>query len=272
MPFVIGEVEVTNEVTLAPSAVLYDGAVVADGDLTVLVNNFFYDLGGTKGKYAGSVGNAVTDNITNYVYLNSSAALVINTTGYPASVIHLRLARVVASGGFIVRVILERALFTASSVGGTSMMTKSATDPGGASDGDVYFNTVLEEVMEYDGTRSKWLSVAQITLTGGRSTETAAGSFYRGIGNLTFGTNIGYGVPKGTLVGLSWSRTDSDAATLEVLVGGSVIATLASSAAGVTADWTKNANFNAGLLQFRNQAGGNTTTDVMITALLKRRI
>lgn len=153
-------------------------------------------------------------------------------------------------------------------------LVKSATDPvsPAPAQGDLYFNTVLDELMQYDGARSKWLSVAQITLTGGRSTDTAAGSFYRGTGNLTFGTNIGYNVPKGTLVGLSWSRTDADAATLEVLVGGSVIATLASSAAGGVSDWTKNADFNAGLLQFRNQAGGNTTTNVMITALLKRRI
>ena len=62
--FTIGEVEVTNEVSLAPSAVLYDGAVVADGDLSVRVNQFFYDLAGTKGKYLGSVGNAVTDATT----------------------------------------------------------------------------------------------------------------------------------------------------------------------------------------------------------------
>lgn len=113
MPFVIGEVEVVNEVALAPSAVLYDGATVADGDLSVKVNNFFYDLGGTKGYYLGSVGNAVADNNTNYVYLNSSAALVINTTGYPVGT-HIRLARVIAAGGIIVRIVLERAFFTSA--------------------------------------------------------------------------------------------------------------------------------------------------------------
>jgi hypothetical protein len=271
MPFVIGEVEVTNEVTLAPSAVLYDGAVVADGDLTVLVNNFFYDLGGTKGKYVGSVGNAVTDNNTNYVYLNSSATLVINTTGYPVSGIYIRLARVVASGGFIVRVILERAFFTASS-SATVTLIKSATDPGGAVDGDLYFNTVLEELMEYDGTRAKWLSVKALTFTAGRNGLTLAGNFYRGADGLTFGANIGYPVPKGTLVGLALTRTDADAADLEVLVGGSVIATLSSSAAGITADWAANADFSAGLLQFRNKSTGNTTDNVQITAILKRRI
>lgn len=121
--FVIGEVEVVNEVTLAPSAVLYDGAVVADGDLSVKVNQFFYDLVGTKGKYLGAVGQAVTDAATNYVYLDGSAALVINTTGYPVGT-HIRLARVIAAGGIIVRVVLERAFFTAA---GTGVAAKTDT-------------------------------------------------------------------------------------------------------------------------------------------------
>lgn len=122
MPYVIGEVEVTNEVSLAPSAVMYDGAVVADGDLTVQVNNFYYDLGGTKGKYLGSVGNSVANNNTNYVFLDGTGSLGINTSGYPLG-IHIRLARVVASGGFIVRVILERAFLTAATSGGSSSVT-----------------------------------------------------------------------------------------------------------------------------------------------------
>ena len=116
MPFSIGEVEVVNEVALAPSAVLYDGAVTADGDLTVKINNFYYDLGGTHGKYLGSCNNAVTDNATNYVYLNSSGALVINTTGYPGTSLHIRMARVVAHNGIICRIILERAFFTSGGV------------------------------------------------------------------------------------------------------------------------------------------------------------
>jgi hypothetical protein len=113
MPFTIGEVEVVNEVALAPSAVLYDGAVTADGDLSIRVNGFYYDLAGTHGKYGGSVENAVVDNQTNYVYLDGTG-LHINTTGYPVALpIHLRLARVVTQSGIIVRIILERSFFSA---------------------------------------------------------------------------------------------------------------------------------------------------------------
>jgi hypothetical protein len=135
MTYVIGEVEVTNEVSLAPSAVLYDGAVVADSDLTVLVNGFYYDLGGTKGKYAGSTCNSVTDDATNYVFLDSGAALGINTTGYPSGILNIRLARVVAAGGVIVRIILERPFFTAAALTGfdNPMTTRGDIIFGGAS-------------------------------------------------------------------------------------------------------------------------------------------
>jgi len=150
----------------------------------------------------------------------------------------------------------------------------SATDPSSPTpaDGDMYYNTSLRELMTYDGGRSKWLSIAQMTLGGGRSGITAAGSFYRGWDGLAYGTNIGQPVPKGTLTGLAWTRTDSDSATLEVLVGGSVIATLLSTASGGTFNWAVNADFNEGLMQFRNLSTGNATSDVQITAVMKRRV
>ena len=160
-----------------------------------------------------------------------------------------------------------------ATINGVRIFAPSATDPSSPTplDGDLYFNTAIKEWMEYDGTRTKWLSISALNFQGGRNGNTAPGSFYRAFDGLTFGTNIGYEVPKGTLVGLSWSRTDADAATLEVLVGGSVIATLASSAAGGTSDWAVNADFSAGLMQFRNQSGGNVTSNVLIVAQMKRR-
>ena len=52
-----------------------------------------------------------------------------------------------------------------------------------------------------------------------------------------------------------------------------VIATLNVTTAGLTTDLTLNANFNQGLLKFRNKlTGSNTVVNVQITALLKRRI
>jgi hypothetical protein len=121
MGLIIGEVDVVNEVRLAPSAALYDGAVTADGDLTVKVNAFYYDFAGTHGRYPGSCNNAITDNATSYVYLLAGGTLGISTAGYsPAT--HIRLARVIAQGGIIVRIILERAFFT----GGGNAVSASA--------------------------------------------------------------------------------------------------------------------------------------------------
>jgi len=151
----------------------------------------------------------------------------------------------------------------------------SATDPSSPApaNGDMYFNTAIYELMVYDGNRAKWLSASQVTLMSGRSGSTLAGSYYRGMDGLAYGANIGHPVPKGTLVGLAWSKTSAAAATLEAVIGGSSIATLALGAGVLVGyDWTKNADFAEGLMQFRNLAAGATTTDVQITALIKRRV
>lgn len=160
------------------------------------------------------------------------------------------------------------------SVNGSRFWGTSATDPSSPTptDGDMYYNTVLREMMQYDGGRSKWLSIASLTFNSGRNNNTLAGNFYRGINGITFGTNIGYPVPKGTLTGISWTRTDSDAATLEVVLDTTVIATLASGVAGPVYNWSVNADFDEGLLKFRNLSTGNTTTNVQITAIVKRRV
>jgi len=111
--------ELTGEVPLAPSAVIYDGSVIADGDLSVVIRGFYYDMAGVNGYYPGASLLPITDAATNYVYLNSAGTLVINTTGWPLAT-HIRLARVFAQGGTIVRISLERAFFTAGSAGGAT--------------------------------------------------------------------------------------------------------------------------------------------------------
>jgi len=117
MGTVLQEVEVVGDVKVAPSAVIKDGLVSAAGNLTINIDSFYYEVAGLKGKFAGVMNTAVTDNATNYVFLDSSLDLTINTTGFPAdTVVSLRLAKVVASGGVIIRVSLERAFLTAGAV------------------------------------------------------------------------------------------------------------------------------------------------------------
>jgi len=102
--------------------------------------------------YAGSTNNSLTDNQTNYVYLTSADALVINTTGFPAAaVVHRRLATIVMSAGewdILTGLSDHRATWLAGMAGGGELVkhpidiTAGAGDymlrEGGWGDGAVY--------------------------------------------------------------------------------------------------------------------------------------
>lgn len=140
----------------------------------------------------------------------------------------------------------------------------SATDPTSptALDGDTYHNTALDMLMTYDAGRAKWLSVATETLQFGYFGNLAAGAYFRMAGYVQCTAARGYPAHfDGTVVGISYSRDDVDAATLEVTGGGTAISTLASSATSGQ-DETLNDDFTAGtILGARNQAGGNIITN-----------
>ena len=116
----------------------------------------------------------------------------------------------------------------------------------------------------------------RLAFQAGRSGATAAGSFYRLINGMTMDsadnstTFRGIPVPAGTLILVEWTRTDSDSATLEVLNNGSVIATVASAAAGVASSGTISIAVAAGLISFRNLSSGAVTSNVQITAVLEQ--
>jgi len=129
--------------------------------------------------------------------------------------------------------------------------------------GDLYYNTDLTFWMSYDATRLKWLSVESNVFSFGRHALTAPGSYYKGLDGITYGAATGYSaIWNGTVVAMSYTREDVDAATFEVTASGAAISTLASaSLSGYTA--SLNNNFNQGdILAVRNQSGGNTTEAV----------
>lgn len=77
--------------------------VVKDGALTygVFAGKFFN--GTTEVAYAGSTGNSLTDDATNYIYLTAAGTLTVDTSSFPdpATTPHIRLATIVtASGGY----------------------------------------------------------------------------------------------------------------------------------------------------------------------------
>lgn len=113
MSVAVGEVEITGSVRLAPESAQVDGIVLFANDLSITVLAFYYDFGATKGRFGGALNQAIVDDDTNYVYLDSAGALQINVTGYPG-IPHIRLARVFAAGGVGTRIVLERAFLSSS--------------------------------------------------------------------------------------------------------------------------------------------------------------
>jgi hypothetical protein len=147
---------------------------------------------------------------------------------------------------------------------GSSAGLPTATTSG-FQDGDKYYDTNLDMEMRYDATRGKWLSVEVMTLMFGRNGNTGAGTYYRGgADGRVMSSTIGYIMPfAATVVGLGYTRTDSDAATFDVVEGGTSRATLASAATSgqsraLNGDFAQN-----GILAILNQAGGNTTSNVV---------
>ncbi|MCE5280083.1 MAG: hypothetical protein ABFD92_09185 [Planctomycetaceae bacterium] len=83
-----------NRILALPNAL----RVVKDGQATFGVTAGTFYRHGQAVAYAGSTGNALTVNATNYVYLTEAAVLQVNTSGFPAAV-HVPLATVTVGAG-----------------------------------------------------------------------------------------------------------------------------------------------------------------------------
>jgi len=153
----------------------------------------------------------------------------------------------------------------------TDRIPKSGTNPISPANGDFYYNTTINKLMAYDSVRGKWLSVTEQNLQVGRATNTGSGSYYRGADGLLLGPTRGWpALHDGTVVAFSYTRSDSDSATFDIVSGGVSIATVASTAtSGVVTNL--NGNFSAGgILAVRN-AGPNTSTRVQATFTIRWR-
>lgn len=75
--------------------------VVKDAALTYGVFAGKYMDGTTEVNYAGSTGNALTDDDTNYIYLTAAGTLTKNTTGFPdeGTTPHIPLATILTASG-----------------------------------------------------------------------------------------------------------------------------------------------------------------------------
>lgn len=160
-------------------------------------------------------------------------------------------------------------------VNGVRNYGKLGADPAvgpAPTDGDTYYNTALRMQMTYDGFRSKWLSVESNKYFFGRNGATATGQYYRTIDGRVMSATLGwYADFSGTVVSVTYTRSDNDAATFEIVRNGVVIGTLASAATGGRTV-AINADFSFGdVLAVRNAAGGNVTSDVVGTIRVRWR-
>jgi len=158
---------------------------------------------------------------------------------------------------------------------GNKRYADSATNPTTptATEGDRYYNTVLEMEMRFDGSRSKWLSIEIATYQFGRNGLTTAGTFYKGINGMALSNTRGWiARHNGTLIALGYTRSDADAATFRIRAAAAGIGSLASSATkGITN--TLNGNFNANdVLTALNIAGSNITSNVQGYFQVKWRV
>lgn len=84
-----GERSIWERIMVLPNAL----RVVKDGDTTCGIFSGEFMDGGTVRTYAGAGTQALTNDDTNYVYLTSAGALVINVTGFPSAP-HVPLATI----------------------------------------------------------------------------------------------------------------------------------------------------------------------------------
>lgn len=151
----------------------------------------------------------------------------------------------------------------------------AATNPSSAYlvDGMRYYNTSIQKWMVYDGTRSKWLSEESVTFQVGRNGDVTAGEYYRGVNGVQLSSTSGYpALLDGTVVGLSYTRSDSDSATFEVVEGGSAVAELASSATSGSSVSLDGDFSQGGVLAVRNKAGSNDVSYAQVWVTVRWRV
>lgn len=156
---------------------------------------------------------------------------------------------------------------------GPKRYPNSATNPVSPAPaaGDIYYNTALQMQVQYDGSRSKWLSVASDTFAGSDLGALTSGTYLQ-VGSVRMTATRGYTAQyNGTIVALGYTRTDSDASSWQVTSNGSTIATVATSATSGQSN-SLDANFNQGnILGIRN-GGVNAMSNTIVWVRVKWRV
>lgn len=156
---------------------------------------------------------------------------------------------------------------------GPKRYPNSATDPVSPAPaaGDIYYNTALEMQMQYDASRSKWLSVASDVFWGSDLGALTSGTYLQA-GNVRMSATLGYtAMYAGTVVALGYTRSDSDASSWQVTSNGSTISTVATSATSGQSTVLNNNFVQGAVLGIRN-GGANTMSNTTVWVRIKWRV
>jgi hypothetical protein len=131
-------------------------------------------------------------------------------------------------------------VYVSEYTGGTPLISRSdygvlAADPTGVTptNGDMYYNSVLDMEMRYDSVRAKWLSVESATFEWGRSRSVQPGDYFRAGDRRPMSATEGFlAIRSGTVVGLGYTRTDALAGSFDIMANGVSLDTVPTSATG----------------------------------------
>lgn len=116
---------------------LRDLKVTKGTGLTVGIASGNYNIAGIEGSYAGITNQAVTDNATNYIEMDNTGSISVNTTGFTAGKLHIAI--VVTSGGNVSTITDKRTFVTNAGAGVGTAIWRQGT-PTGTIDGS---NTIF---------------------------------------------------------------------------------------------------------------------------------
>lgn len=152
---------------------------------------------------------------------------------------------------------------------GTSSIDPTSPTP---VEGDIYYNTILEKEMRYDGSRAKWLSIEIDSFAFGSRGNTPIGSYFKGPDNVTFGAATGFPTyHSGTIIDMGITRDDTDAVVIQITSNGTELSFLSSSALLTTASLDDDFGPNE-VLGARNKSPGNAVSNVAGWVKMKWRI
>jgi len=246
-------VSVTNTVAATPVTLTLSGTNTGTG-----ASNTTVDISATSVNGTGTVNVSADDAISAQVLSGGTIGIGTNAVASTTTIGNNTGATAVIINSGTEQVQIDGVTYYGS---GAGLPTARA---GGFQNGDTYFDTTLGMDMRYDSSRSKWLSVDSMFMPFGRQGINAVNVYYRGTDSQVMSATNGWVMPyAGTVVGLGYTRDDTDAATFDVVEGGTSRAVLASSAVKGKAN-NLNGDFSAdGVLAVMNQVGGNPTTNVL---------